>query len=239
VAWPDPNDSVLEAWTTLAGLAEATRRVRIGPLVASNLNRHPGRLAMVAATLHELSGGRCDLAIGSGSGGPEQEAFGIKVGDINERIARFEEALQIIPALWKGESITFHGDYYQLTDAICKPAQNPPPRLIAAATLPRSARLAGKYADGVNFPWVVKERFPALFDALDDGQAERGRNREGFDISLHARWTAMESDPFQFVNDCGMMGFTRLIVYLPAPFPLTEIAAFSSNAGNPPMHSTD
>src|SRR5262245_51783058 len=70
VSWPDHQQSVLEAWTTLAGLAEATQRVRIGPLVANNLNLHPARLAKVAATLHELSGGRCDLGIGSGSGGP-------------------------------------------------------------------------------------------------------------------------------------------------------------------------
>ena len=111
VAWPEPKDSVLEAWTTLAALAEATRRVRIGPMVANNLNRHPGRIAKVAGTLHEISGGRCDLAIGSGSGGPEQETFGIKVGDASERIDRLEEALQIIPALWKGEPVTFHGKY--------------------------------------------------------------------------------------------------------------------------------
>src|SRR5262245_42977636 len=94
VAWPDPQESVLEAWTTLTGLAEATTRVRIGPLVANNLNHHPGRLAKVAATLHELSNGRCDLAIGSGSGGDEQESFGIRVGDADERISRLEEALQ-------------------------------------------------------------------------------------------------------------------------------------------------
>ena len=154
VAWPDAQESVLEAWTTLAGLAEVTQRLRLGPLVANNLNRHPGRLAKVAATLHELSGGRCDLAIGSGSGREEQESFGIKVGDRAERIARFEEALQIIPELWKGKPVTFQGKYYSLTNAICMPAQNPPPRLIAAATLPGSARLVGKYADGVNFPFV-------------------------------------------------------------------------------------
>lgn len=227
VAWPDSSESVLEAWTTLAGLAEATRRVRIGPLVANNLNRHPGRLAKVAATLHELSGGRCDLAIGSGSGGPEQESFGITVGDANERIARFEEALQIIPELWKGEPVTFHGQFYQLTDAICMPAQHPPPRLIASATLPRSARLAGKYAGGVNFPWVVNERFPALFAAMDEGLAERGRDRNGFDISLHARWTVLESDPPKRLNDFENMGFTRVIIYLAVPLPLPEIVTLA------------
>ena len=76
VSWPESHQSVLEAWTTLAALAEVTRRVRLGPMVANNLNRHPGR-----------------LAIGSGSGGPEQESFGIRVGNTAERIERFAETL--------------------------------------------------------------------------------------------------------------------------------------------------
>jgi alkanesulfonate monooxygenase SsuD/methylene tetrahydromethanopterin reductase-like flavin-dependent oxidoreductase (luciferase family) len=161
VAWPDQKDSVLEAWTTLAALAEATRHVRIGPMVANNLNRHPGRLAKVAGTLHEISGGRYDLAIGSGSGGPEQEAFGIRVGDASERIDRLREALQIIPALWRGEPVTFHGAYYELIDALAMPALNPPPRLIAAASLPRTARLAGRYAEGVNFTGSIATAYQA------------------------------------------------------------------------------
>ena len=227
VAWPDLQESVLEAWTTLAGLAEATNNVRIGPLVANNLNRHPGRLAKVAATLHEISNGRCDLAIGSGSGGEEQESFGIQVGDAMERIARFEEALQIIPLLWRGEPVTFDGEYYQLMKAICMPAQNPPPRLIAAATLPASARLAGKYADGVNFPWVVNERLPALFHALDEGLAERGKDRAGFDVSHHVRWHVLESDPLRTLSEWEKLGFTRVIVYLGQPFPLMEIERLS------------
>src|SRR5215212_6865171 len=81
MSWNDPRESVLECWTTLAGLAEATRRIRLGPLVANNTNRHPGRLAKVAATLHELSGGRLELGIGAGGRAVEQSLFGIDQGD--------------------------------------------------------------------------------------------------------------------------------------------------------------
>jgi alkanesulfonate monooxygenase SsuD/methylene tetrahydromethanopterin reductase-like flavin-dependent oxidoreductase (luciferase family) len=107
VFWPESHQSVLQAWIVLAVLAGVTRRVRLGPMVANNLNRHPGRLAKVAGTLHEVSGERCDLVIGSGSGCPEQESFGIRVGNVAERIERFTEALHIIPALWRGEPVTF------------------------------------------------------------------------------------------------------------------------------------
>lgn len=223
VAWPDPNESVLEAWTTLAALAGVTNHARIGPLVANNLHLHPGRLAKVAATLHELSSSRCDLGIGSGAGGVEFESFGIAVGGVAERVARLTEALQIIPALWKGEPVTFHGKYYQLTEAIISPTQNPPPRLIVAAALPETARLAGRYGDGVNFAWVVHNRFPVLFNALETGLAERDAPYDSFDRSLHIRWTALENDFSQALSEWEDMGFTRVIIYIEKPFPLAEI----------------
>jgi alkanesulfonate monooxygenase SsuD/methylene tetrahydromethanopterin reductase-like flavin-dependent oxidoreductase (luciferase family) len=221
--------SVLEAWTTLAGLAEVTRRVRIGPMVANNLMRHPARLAKVAATLHELSGGRCDLGIGSG--GEDQSPFGIAVGDLAERIDRLEEALQIIPALWRGEPVTFQGRYYRLTNAVAAPAQNPPPRLIVAATQPRTARLAGRYANGVNFPRDVQDKFPRLFAALEAGLAAPGRAHEGFDVSIHARWSRVESDPVQALAEWESAGFTRAVLYVEPPLPMAEIEALARRLG--------
>lgn len=223
VSWPESHQSVLEAWTTLAALADVTHHVRIGPMVANNLNRHPGRLAKVASTLHEISSGRCDLAIGSGSGGPEHESFGLHVGNAAERIERFAEALQIIPALWTGEPVTFHGTYYELNDAIAAPRQDPPPRLIASASLPQTARLAGQFADGVNFSWFHHERLTLLFTALDEGLNESGRRRADFDISLHVRWHNLQPDHGQALENWEGLGFTRVIIYVEELFPINEI----------------
>ncbi|MGH2520921.1 MAG: LLM class flavin-dependent oxidoreductase [Anaerolineales bacterium] len=233
VSWNNQRETVLEAWTTLAGLAEVTRRVRIGPMVANNVNRHPGRLAKVAATLHELSGGRCDLGIGSG--GEEQESFGIVVGGAAERVARLAEALQIIPALWTGEPVTFHGQYYRLNNAIAAPAQNPPPRLIVGATLPGTAQLAGRYGDGVNITWNVRDRFPGLFAALEAGLVERERAHNGFDRSLHVRWSNLGPDPPEMLAEWEGMGFTRVVVYVEAPFPLAEIEALARSLDRSPV----
>lgn len=228
VSWTNPRESVLEAWTTLAGLAEATRQIRIGPMVANNLNRHPGRLAKVAATLHELSGGRCDLGLGSGTGGIERDAFGLPVDDARARGARLAEALQIIPALWRGEPVTFHGQYYQLVEAIASPAQDPPPRLIVAASQTGTARLAGHHADGVNFAWVDHPRYAELLAAVEAGLAERGRSRDGFDVSIHIRWTRLQPDPVMALREWETLGFTRAIVYLEPPFPLDAVEALLS-----------
>ncbi|MDZ4722142.1 MAG: LLM class flavin-dependent oxidoreductase, partial [Roseiflexaceae bacterium] len=56
VSWNSPREAVLDGLTTLAGLAEATTRIKLGPLVANNTNRHPARLAKIGATLQEISG---------------------------------------------------------------------------------------------------------------------------------------------------------------------------------------
>src|SRR5256885_16297659 len=56
---------VPEAWTVLTALAEATRRISLGPLVLNVANRHPGVLANMAATFQAVSGGRPLLGIGA------------------------------------------------------------------------------------------------------------------------------------------------------------------------------
>ena len=67
----DPDEraeaGVPEAWTTLTALAEATRRITLGPLVLNTGLRHPGVLANMAATLQQVSGGRLLLGLGAGA----------------------------------------------------------------------------------------------------------------------------------------------------------------------------
>jgi alkanesulfonate monooxygenase SsuD/methylene tetrahydromethanopterin reductase-like flavin-dependent oxidoreductase (luciferase family) len=222
VSWHDAQEPVLEGLATLAGLAEATRRVRLGPLVANNTNRHPGRLAKIAATIQEISGGRFELGLGAGGLEYEQAQFGIEQGDRRERFGRLREALQIIPALWQGQPLTFSGQYYQLERAVVAPAPSPPPPLIVGALGPGIAGLAGRYADGVNLHWQSRDRWPELLAALDAGLAARGRTRQGFDLSLHPPWYELAADPAGCLARWEQLGFTRAIAYVSAPFPLDE-----------------
>lgn len=231
VSWSDPYESVLECWSTLAALAEATQSIQLGTLVANNTNRHPGRLAKVTATLHEISGGRSELGIGAGGLAYEQTQFGIEQGSPGERVERLAEAVQIIRALWTGQPVTFQGQYYQLTNAIAAPAQNPPPRLIVGASGPRMARLAGRYANGLNLQWKYQERFPALLKELDAGLHERGRDRTDFDLSVHAPWEELMRDPLPLLAQWQQSGFTRAIPYARPPFPLEEFATLARKLG--------
>lgn len=234
VSWNDPREPVLECWTTLAALAEATSRIRLGPLVANVTNRHPGRLAKVAATLYEIAGGRLEVGLGAGGYAAEQEAFGIDQGDRATRTRRLEETLRVLPLLWSGAPVTFEGELVRLRGAIVSPGLHPPPRLIVGGRSEALARLAGRYTDGLNLQWRFRESFPALLAALDAALAERGRDRTGFDLSLHVDWADLAADPEGACATWAALGFTRVIALAPVPIPLDNLARLAPGRRSPP-----
>jgi len=137
---------VWEAWTLLAAMAEATSRIELGPFVACNNFRSPALLAKMAVTLDEVSGGRLVLGIGAGWHEPEYQAFGFP---FDRRVARLEEALQILVPLLRDGQVDFDGEFYQARDceiAPVGPRAGGPPVLIGAQQ-PRMMRLAAQYAD--------------------------------------------------------------------------------------------
>jgi F420-dependent oxidoreductase-like protein len=146
----DPDGPCLEGWTTLAALAQATRRARIGTLVNGNTYRHPCVTAKMAATLDHLSGGRLNLGIGAGWFELEHRAFGIDFKTVPQRLAALEESLQIIRGMLTQERTTVHGRHYRVTDAIGlpKPVQKPYPPIMIGGTGQRVLlRIVAQYAD--------------------------------------------------------------------------------------------
>ena len=141
-----------EAWTVLSAVAAVTSKVTLGPFVACNSFREPALLAKMADTLEEVSGGRLLLGLGAGWHEPEYTAFGFPYDHL---AGRFEEALQIIVPLLKGETVTFHGRYYRVDDALLTPRGPRPggPPIWIGAKGPRMLGLIAKYADAYNSVW--------------------------------------------------------------------------------------
>src|ERR1043166_3690546 len=83
----NPAKPAFEGVATMAALASETRRVRVGCLVFCVCYRAPGVLAKAAVTIDHLSGGRCELGIGSGWNEMEARAFGILFPSLKERLA--------------------------------------------------------------------------------------------------------------------------------------------------------
>src|SRR5262245_44280614 len=112
---------VLEGWTLLGAMAEATGRVRIGCMVTGNTYRHPGVLAKMAVTVDHLSGGRLEFGLGAAWADLEHTMLGLPFYTVGRRIRAMNEALHVCKLLWTRDEASFDGRYYQLTDATHNP----------------------------------------------------------------------------------------------------------------------
>ena len=177
---PGPSD----AWTTLAGLAVETSRIRLGTLVTSATFRYPGPLAIAIAGIDEMSGGRVELGIGAGWYDAEHAAYGIPFPPTRERFDRLEEQLAIITGLWEtpaGEKFSYEGTHYQVTDSpgLPKPVQSPRPPVIIGGHGPRrTPALAAKYADEFNIAFSDTDDVAAQFGRVREACAAAGRDAD-------------------------------------------------------------
>ena len=143
-----------EAWTTLAAIAAATRRVEIGPLVASTSFHAPAMLAKQAATVDAISQGRLILGLGAGWNRREFDAFGVPY---DRRVSRFAEALAIIAPLLREGRTTFHGRFYDVDDCVLDPgpAREGGPPIMLGSNSPRMLSIGLPVVDSWNVWWSV------------------------------------------------------------------------------------
>lgn len=138
-----------EVWTSLAAIAQATARIRIGPLVAATAFHAPAMLAKMAATVDEISGGRLIVGLGAGWNETEFAAFGFP---FDHRIARFEEAFTIIRTLLAEGHIDFDGRFFQARDCELLPASSKAggPPLMVGSIGPRMLEITLPYVQQWN-----------------------------------------------------------------------------------------
>jgi probable F420-dependent oxidoreductase len=166
-----------EAWTMLAGLAAATARIELGPLVACTNFHNPALLAKQAATIDEISGGRLILGLGAGWNETEFKAYGFP---FDHRVDRFEEAFTIIRTLLRDGVIDFDGRFYQARDCELLPRGPRPggPPLMIGSKGPRMLDLTMAHADSWNVWFADTDNSPAgvaPLRALVDGACRRAR----------------------------------------------------------------
>ena len=171
----DPTVPVIEGWTILAMAAGMTERVTIGPFVLNVVNRHPAVVARMASTLQIASGGRLVLGMGIGGAPREHAAYGIDFPAAPERVARLEEAVAVIRALWTGGPVTRESPFYPLREAHAHPLPVPLPPIIIGGETPAGARLAGRIGDGWS---AFDDNFEANLPLYLESLAAGGRRRE-------------------------------------------------------------
>ncbi len=140
----DLNGPNLEGWTTLAALAQATSRIRVGCQVTGMIYRHPAVLANMASAVDLISAGRLELGIGAGWNELETTAYGIELPPLKKRFDQFDEGVQVLIGLLSQEYTTFHGRHFHLTQARNEPkgVQQPHPPITIGGKGPKRTLLA-------------------------------------------------------------------------------------------------
>jgi len=236
-----PGLSDYEAWTTLAALARATTRLRIGTLITTVVARHPSLLASAALTVDHISNGRLELGIGAGDEPADSDVFGLPPWAAGERLERLDEYVRLLDRLLRGDSVASVGRYYPVTRAsLVGPVQRPRPPIVVAAEGPRALRLAARHADG----WCTLGGRPTTRGAHvsddDAGAATRARvehlERECRDagrdpsavrrvvLAFRAPVDPLSSlDAFdEFVGRYSELGMNEFVFYWPPPTVLRE-----------------
>lgn len=174
-----PDDAAcLEAVAMHAALACTTNRVRCGSLVYSIGYRHPAVLAKAITAIDQLSGGRADMGVGAGWALVEYDAYGIPFPSAKERLDQLEEGVQVIRSLLHDEVTNFAGTHFTFTEARNepRPLQAKIPVWIGGGGEKRTLKIAAKYADGWNVPFISAAEFARKNGVLDDHCATVGRD---------------------------------------------------------------
>jgi len=178
VNYAHPTSPWFDGWTTLAGLANVTSRIRIGTLVSSIPLHNPAVLARQALTIDHMSNGRLEIGIGAGAPGtidPTYKMTGIRDWPTKERTKRLREQVEIVDKLLRNNVTSYTGEYYSIEEAIMspEPIQKPRPPITIAAHVKESLKIAAEFADTWN-------SYGADFGAPSELVVEKTRKRSEF-----------------------------------------------------------
>ena len=180
-AWPAPFESVFDPGVSLAHVAGATRKIRLGTATLVAVYTPPVLLAKQLAALDIVSDGRLDVGLSIGWSADEYEACGLPFA---ERGARFDEYLGCLQALWGDDPVEFSGRFYAVPRAVFqpKPRQRPRPPILLGGYAPAAIRRAGAVADGYIGGNVPLGQVVPLVEELRGAVAAAGRDPASFRI---------------------------------------------------------
>jgi alkanesulfonate monooxygenase SsuD/methylene tetrahydromethanopterin reductase-like flavin-dependent oxidoreductase (luciferase family) len=205
-----------EASTTFAALAMHTTKPKIGVLTYGITHRIPPVLYKEVVTVDHMSGGRAIFGIGAAWNEPEHAAYAIPFPPAGERVARLDEALQILKELEKNDRTTFDGQFYKLVDTpfVPKPVHGSLPILMGGGK-PKMLKVIGKYADIWDSSIPVAD-WKVSFETIKQHARDAGRDADALYGSARI-WFGDETDEqvAQAVRDYYAVGVRQFLVKLP------------------------
>lgn len=176
------------AWLAAAG--QRTRRVTLGTSVLTPTFRyHPAVVAQAIGTLAALTPGRVALGVGTGEAINEMAVGLAQWPEFKERYARLREAVRMMRALWRGDRVSFDGEFYRTERATIYDRSDQEVPVYVAGAGPLIARYAGRVGDGFI---CTSGKGAALYTdtllpALDEGLAASGRGRDDLDLMIELK----------------------------------------------------
>jgi len=193
----------VDPFAPLIVAAEATTKLRVGPLVLNNEFHQPALLARTAISVDQMTSGRLVLGLGTGYAQVEHDAIGMPLLPPGQRVSRFGESLQVLRELCDDGSSSYRGEYHTIAveEMGIRPVQAHIPFLIGGHGK-RVVTLAGKYGDIFQFTGLlhgadgtpnaggfaieqIQQRAQWLAEAAGDRDIER---------SALTQFTALDSD---------------------------------------------
>jgi len=197
------GSGMLEPFTTLAFLAAATKKVRLGTAICLLAQRNPVYTAKEVSTLDWLSGGRVDLGVGFGWLKEEYETVGVPWPD---RGKRTEECIEVLKTFWCDEDPSHKGEMYTIPPSLMdpKPVQKPHPPIHfggeSDVAINRAARLGQGWHTFGRLPGDVPDALARLDRALESA----GRSRDGFQVTVSPYLHPLTPDMVDQYSDAGI-----------------------------------
>ena len=142
-----------EAWTVLSFIAARYPEFEVGPMVLGQSYRNPALLALMAASLQALSGGRFIMGIGAGWKEDEYLAYDYEYPSPRVRVQQLEETLIILKKMWEEPGpVSYQGAHYRIKDAWCEPKPETKIPILVGGGGYTTMKHAAKYADIWNLP---------------------------------------------------------------------------------------
>ena len=162
----------------IAGLAEITERLVLGPAVLLPAFYHPVRLAEETALIQNMTGGRFVCGLGLGYRHEEFAAFG---ADRSKRRNYLEETIKLLPRLWTEDAVTFKGEVYDIEDVTVTPRPNPAPPIWVGgwveSAIDRAARLADAWFPGPTADLAKLKSAYAYYDSALEREGKVAQER--------------------------------------------------------------
>lgn len=221
----------LEGWTLLAGLAEATKQVKLGTMVTGITYRNPALLLKEAVTVDHISNGRALLGVGAAWFEGEHHMFGFDYPTDGQRVTMFREALEMFDLLLTQDVSNYEGKHYQLKDAIFEPKSiqtkdgKPHIPVVIGGSKPRMLRIIARHADQWDNNFSSDTEYRDRLSQIEAECERIGRDpqeiRRSTTLPVDFATGRSEEEQLQRLNELREMGITDFLFHVPpdvAPF---------------------